>query len=404
MSRNLAVVALWAGFASLAAAQAPSAWTFQLNTRSGPDGGYNLNGALSFSSSNPTINNSGQVAIKALGSNFGVWYGTPSSGTFVNMGFSSLGDASIDHTGRIVVSNSDQQPGIHRILPGGTTSSLWTNGPAGSTSFANARVANNGLVGYRTNGSGTGQLSIFNPSANTFTSVAAGGSGGLTFVYSAALFNGNAQFGTKVDVGTSTQSEMRRYNADGSFTTLAQTTGVNSSSPYQSFFNNIGFGENGAIAFNANLGSGNRGVFWSDGTITRAIATSTTSDARPTESFNMAVLGSNVYFRAFDSTNRRALWVGDGTSLHRIVTEGDLVTTAAGTFKIGFAGTGPVFSGAPAVNDLGQVVFAAALLDPNTNADRGIGVFTANPVPEPASLAAFAIGALALTRRRKPRR
>lgn len=395
MRLRLGFLALAMTSAAAALAQVPLAFTFQVNVRAGAGGQLQSN---AINSATVSINNAGDVAVKAIASStFGVWRGNPSGGTFIDAGIDSgMGDAYIQHDGSVLFASSDTPPGIYRVAPGGSSASLFTNGPAGASSWSNPRLTNSGLVGYRTNASSSlGQLVLFDPATNNYTTVASAG-GGISFLYSAAKLNANGVFGTKVDLASNAQQEMRRYRPDGSFDILAQNQGVNAGSQFVNFFNNVGWGDNNALAFNANLGSGNRGIFWSDGTTTRLIASSTTSDARPTESFDMGVLGNLVYFRAFDLAGKRALWVGDGTNLTRIVTEGDVITTPQGTFRIASG-----FHGSPTINSLGQVAFAVNVLDPSSGASMGVAALTASPVPEPATLAALGVGVVALLRRRR---
>jgi hypothetical protein len=96
-----------------------------------------------------------------------------------------------------------------------------------------------------------------------------------------------------------------------------------------------------------------------------------------------------IVFRAFDNNGLRAIWVGDGVTLHKVVCEGDILPTDIGTLKLARPDNGAVFIGAPDLNDQGDIVFAASLSDPqDARIGYGAGLFVARTTPiEPVQLA-----------------
>jgi hypothetical protein len=71
----------------------------------------------------------------------------------------------------------------------------------------------------------------------------------------------------------------------------------------------------------------------------------------------------------------RAIWAGDGVTLHKVVSEGDLLPTDIGLLRLARPDNGPVFSGLPDLNDQGDIVFAASLSDlEETRIGFGAGV------------------------------
>ena len=89
-----------------------------------------------------------------------------------------------------------------------------------------------------------------------------------------------------------------------------------------------------------------------------------------------------VVFRARDA-NGQAIYVGDGTSLVRVIGKEDAVATDLRPGRIGQhiddPSAWPIFSGAPAINDAGDIAFIAALHpDGDSQIEWGTGVFVAS--------------------------
>jgi hypothetical protein len=85
-----------------------------------------------------------------------------------------------------------------------------------------------------------------------------------------------------------------------------------------------------------------------------------------------------VAFRAFEGS-LRAIWVGDGTVLRRVVREHDLITSDLGVVRIDQeTPSSPVFGGAVTINECGDIAFNAGLTPPdNDQIEYGTGMYLA---------------------------
>ena len=155
-------------------------------------------------------------------------------------------------------------------------------------------------------------------------------------------------------LGGDQPDEIRRYNADGSFVVLAVDDDSDPLSPFTGFDNGIGLSPDGRAAFVANTATG-RGVYLADGSAITTIATTDDAEISGIDFFGPAVNGNGwVAFRAFDAAGLRAIYVGDGIELRRVVGEHDLVPTDLGEGRIDQHDTSPVFGGSVDINASGD--------------------------------------------------
>ncbi|MCA9728244.1 MAG: T9SS type A sorting domain-containing protein [Candidatus Eisenbacteria bacterium] len=387
-SAAIGIGVLLAGWCGTARGALPEYADFQLQVRSNIVDGFNLPAGSSFNSGTPALSDQGVATIRLLvvggSGRAGLWYGGDGTGSVVYQAPVDrlLGDASINGAGQVVFEQSldFQSEGVYRYDPSGgaTVPAVPVGGPFGIEGFADPQINDAGEIGFRAD-RGSFQAYLRDV-GGTQTQYATEG-GGIAFLF-VAQFNNASQLAGKVRLGSTAESqpdEIRRYEADGSFTRIAVDDDGDPGSPFVGFQNSVGIADNGWVAFVANLAQGS-GVFASDGTTTLTIATSADPEVSSIDFFGPVINDRGwVAFRAFDESGLRAIFVGDGTDLRRVVTEHDLVPTDLGPGRIDQHDSSPVFGGSVDINAAGDVAFAAALTPAGNNQiEWGSGVFVAH--------------------------
>ena len=91
-----------------------------------------------------------------------------------------------------------------------------------------------------------------------------------------------------------------------------------------------------------------------------------------------------VVFRGTDSAGLDAIFVGDGTTLTRVIGEHDLVPSDLGTARIDQHDDSVTFGGSVAINEHGDLAFHAALAPPDNNQiEWGSGMYVAYAAQPP---------------------
>ena len=169
---------------------------------------------------------------------------------------------------------------------------------------------------------------------------------------------------------------------------MAVDSATDAASPYNRFDNGLAYNNSGQVAVILRLETGAvRAIYRFTPTDSGVEATEiarveATGPIRDIEFFAPAMNDNGlVVFRARDA-NGQAIYAGDGTSLVRVIGKEDPVDTDLGPGRVGQhiddPNGWPIFSGAPAVNNAGEIAFVAALHpDGNTQIEWGSGVFVA---------------------------
>jgi hypothetical protein len=410
-------------FVADASAAIPFPYTVQLQARASVGTGattFNLPAGSSFSSNTPDINNNRQVTFKLTTSGTsgrqGIWYGQANAAsTFGSGGVltnatdanASLSDPTINIPGDVVWPQTfgSSGNGIWKYTAATNVSNLFSNGPVGASSWSAPRINNVGQIGARPSFSGNNAYVSYDTNATTIThaaEVGADSTSPYSFLFTPNFDDNRNMYGV-VRVGPAGSSgdatrpdQLRRFAFNGTSSIIVEDRDSNAASPYFQFDATApGVSDDGNwIAFisRTSTASSTRTVFLtnSTATITKTIAAPGTG-LTSIDNFAPAVNRDGVVtFRATDLAGKISVFVGDGTTLQRIIGVGDTVHTDIGDFAINSLG------GNPTINDQGDVAFGGGL-------GSGGNFIAVAMVPEPgvAGAVALAIGSAAALRRRK---
>ncbi|MFU8828462.1 MAG: hypothetical protein ACNA8P_03405 [Phycisphaerales bacterium] len=376
--------------ASTTLAQVPNYEGYQVQVRSGAQSGFNIPAFYSISNSPPIINNNGNVALRVFSPGaMSVWFGGNGIGGIIHQTEDTeaiITDLHMNDEDYIVWAETfgNNAPGVWQYdqLTG---ASYRTNRPLGTSAWTALEVNNNRDIFLRANFSGANAYASVN-AANQVTFYAE--SSGIdptspwNFLFTPSSNNAN-QMAAKVQ-RVAGGNEIRIWNADGSSTLIARDTGADSSSPYTGFRNSGDLTDDGRYVFGAGLVGGGDGIFVSDGTTTVEIVRTTTEPDLNSIEFFAPRINNNglVTFRGFDGSGKRSVFVGDGTQLVKIATEGTQLETDLGTLTIGRLDGAPAFGSSPDINDDGLVVFAASVNDGVTDIGTAITVALIADAPD----------------------
>ena len=388
-------------------AQIPAYASFELQARSNllvNDDGWNLPPGSSFNSISASINNSGIVAfpvqivpINGNQSNTGVglWSGSHGVGDIVTLhelpieGISS--SVSINSTGQVAYYTHDGGTNyrLRRYDPADGQSVLINTLPITPTTIGSSSINDSAVIGYRAGlGSGNGLASTGAGSSVLHAVDSNVQPGPIAYIYTPAM-NAQRLLACKVSIGDFDHNEIRSFASDGSTMTLVVDAATDATSPFLRFDNGLAYNDSGQMAVALSLVAGNvRAIYRFTPTDTGVVAEEIAHvDAAGTIKgidFFAPAMSNNglVVFRALDA-NGQAIYVGDGQTLRRIIGKGDPVSTDLGPAQIGQhidnPTSWPIFSGAPDINDAGDIAFIAALHPEGDNQiEWGTGVFVAS--------------------------
>jgi hypothetical protein len=381
--RTIALMVALVVVSTIAVAEVPTYSTFELQARSNITDGFNLPANSSFNSKSPALGDDGTIAFTLVsigGGNAGLFIGSGGIGAIVYTAPTdrTLEDPSLNANGEAAFDQADIfSDGIYVYDPvSGNTDEVI---PAVTFATATrADITDDGGIGYRA-GQFAGAQSWRLWDATETTIVSEGG--GIAFLFVPST-NDLRHMAGKVRLGTTSGSspdEIRLYDEPGSFVVLVEDDDSDPTSPYVGFDNGVDLAPDDLVAFIADLVGGDRGVFLTDGTTTITIATEASPDVSDISFFRPVVNGNGlVAFRGTDAAGLDAIFVGDGTTLRRVVGEHDLVPTDLGTARIDQNDNSVVFGGNVGINARGDIAFNAALTpEDNNQIEWGSGMFIA---------------------------
>lgn len=164
--------------------------------------------------------------------------------------------------------------------------------------------------------------------------------------------------------------EIHIFDADGTSRLVAVEIETDPMSPFSEFVtNSVAISDNGRIvAFQANDLAGTSGIYRYDdstGTID-LIAQSGSGMVSSIDIFSPDVNNQGlVVFRGDDLNGLSSVFVGDGSSVQRVAGEGDQLVTDLGLRQLGRRDNNFSQSGAPRINDAGDVGFIFQYFDPS---------------------------------------
>jgi hypothetical protein len=408
---------LCGGFAALlsslpAYAALPTYTGIELQARSNllvNDAGWNLPPGTSFNSISANINDEGQVAFTAgvvpidgdLSRNgAGVWLGSHASGQIVAIHEAPpSGDPNepatmlisdrpgLNNLGQIVYYTSvDGGPyTLRKYDPGSGQSTPVSLLPLTPSSISNPDISDSGAIGFKGRMGlgygiamgGNGAASLFAVDSNVDES------SGYAYIYSPATSE-SGKIAVKVSTSDYSHNEIRLFAGLGDSRLIVADKATDATSTFAAFDNGLGVNKNGAVAVAVKLADGNQRALYrftpSDSGVeaTEIARVDAAGTIRDIELFAPAINDDGVVvFRAKDE-HGQAIYAGDGASLVRIAGQSDAIDTDLGKGQIGQHDDSPIFSGAPAVNKHGDVVFVAGLHPQGDNqVEWGNGVFVA---------------------------
>ena len=387
---GLAVVL--ASGATTARAEVPDYDPPQLQCRANFTAAFNLPDSAFFTNSTASLAAGGRVAIyvSVIGSSDtrGVWLGQDGVGELVYVGpvGAFLSDVSLDDQQRVVFEQRfSAQDGIYFADGGNGTSGFVTNLPFGAAGWGSPQINSAGEIGMRASFASGQVYASYDGVSATLNHVAENPldpTSPYSFLFTPSFdalrrIAGKVRLGGAGQVGEERPDQIRIFSSDGSSVLIAEDRDSNPASPYDRFDNSVSLTDTGWVAFTATA-DGVRGVYLSNGVETRTIAIEDLLVINDIEFFGPAANASGqVVFRAFDSAGLRALFVGDGTTLRRVVAEHDLVETDLGMARLDQnTDSSPVFGGGVAINAAGDIAFAAGLTPPDNNQiEWGSGLF-----------------------------
>ena len=371
----------------------PDYLDFQLQARSGIGPGFNLPLGASINSATVDLNDAGRVTVRVAlptgipGDDFTrhIFVGDNGAGYVVSEGptGSLVSDPRVAPNGIVWFAanfeGGNALAGIYRYDSNDQSTLRVTALPAGTTFYEFARGNALGQVGYRASfGSSKAWVSYAGGSVQTHAAEPSP----YSFLFTPS-FDENQLIAGKVMLAGSGFNQIRTVDNHAVAVVLARSSAETAASPYVSFENSPAMSPtSGRVAFIATLAGGVRGVFRYDapGSIVE-IARTGTQGLGSIESFGPAINDDGlVAFRGVDSNGKQAIFVGDDSTLRRVIGRGDPIDTDLGMGQIDQETPGsPAFSGGVAINAAGDIAFSPTLTPlGNNQIEWGTGVYVAH--------------------------
>lgn len=379
----------------------PEYLSFQLQARGGATvnpAQFNLSAGAVIDSASVDLNDAGVVAARVRVStgqpgdvfNRHVFVGQNGVGFVVSEGpvASAISAPRVDPLGKVwfAANLTGALAGVYRYDPAVPSTVRVTGAPTGAVAYANARANAAGQIGYLADlAPGKAWVSFSGGTVETHARERSLDGQSLYSVLYPPSFDEARLMAGKVIlfIGGYEQIIAKGSRLDDPLLILARTSAEPpGGSPYLAFDDEVGMSPNGGrVAFVAELAGGVRGVFRSDapGSVVE-IARTGAQGVAAIEFVPPAVNDDGlVAFRGVDSDGDEAVFVGDDSTLRRVIGRGDPIATDLGLGRIDQDNVNsPAFSGGVAINVVGDVAFTVALTPvANNQIEWGTGVYIA---------------------------
>ena len=145
-------------------------------------------------------------------------------------------------------------------------------------------------------------------------------------------------------------------------TTIAMDQDSNSQSNFIRFGNSVSLSNNSITTFIGYLPGNIKAIVRAKDNVLTNIAVEGQNGITEIELFTPKVNDQGlILFRAKDKEGKRGIYIADGSSLSRIIGEGDEVQTDLGAGKILYNPKYPGFGGEVSLNNLGEIIFNAVV-------------------------------------------
>ena len=397
--KPLLLAASLAAGAAHAQSQVPTYDTFQLQARTNllvNDNGWNLPPGSSFNSISAKIDNQRRVAFpvqvvpNGASSNPGLWFGGDGVGGIV---FNGPVDALI---GSSVAMSEDGKVAFTLVETGNGTDGIWRYDHAAGTavrvgtspvfpsSYGTVMMNAAGSIGFQAT-MGGGRAFASQPAAGGaaihVTDKALDPASAYTYLYTPGMHGDRriiAKVATSPDMTSAT--EIRGFLPDGTSNVYARNVGADPTSMFKQFDNSIGVASDLQIAYVATRVSDNRRALYRPAGPWLLAEEDPNGLVRSIASFPPAInFGGLTVFRGRDANGEAIFIAHNIEGVRRLIGKGDRVQTDLGLAQIGQNNdSDSVFSGAPSINENGDIAFVATLHpDGNNQVEWGTGVFVA---------------------------
>jgi len=164
--------------------------------------------------------------------------------------------------------------------------------------------------------------------------------------------------------------------------TIAFDKDTNASSKYLRFGNALSLSKDGTVAFIGILADSKKAIVISKDNVLSNFAAEGKNDILEIEMFTPKINDQGqVVFRARDINGKRGVYLADGTSVKRIIGEGDEIATDLGSGKILFNPNYPGIGGEVDMNNQGEIVFYCLVVS-SDDKELGSAIYKITPKKE----------------------